>query len=149
MNLLRLSTTMSCRSRMPAVDRSSSFVMWSFYYTPIISRRHLLLNTVSCQLSCTFTSVDGRWDDNWCVQAHLCVFTDIFDLHTGRRRLCTDEAFPIRVYMSYSASSSLDMLLPRCWKCSTNSMSLCSTLSDRACVFPTATAFVFLHWPVA
>jgi len=28
MNLLRLSATMSCRSPMPALDRSSSFVMW-------------------------------------------------------------------------------------------------------------------------
>ena len=47
MNLLRLSATMSCRSPMSALDRSSSFVMWSFHDTPIMSRSHLLLNTLS------------------------------------------------------------------------------------------------------
>ena len=47
MNLLRLSATMSSRSAVPALVRSTSFVTWSFQDTPIMSRRHLLLNTLS------------------------------------------------------------------------------------------------------
>ena len=47
MNLLRLVATMSCRSPTPALSRSSSFVIWSLHDTPIMSRRHLLLNTLS------------------------------------------------------------------------------------------------------
>ena len=47
MNLLRLVATVSCRSPMPAFCRSYSFVIWSFRDTPSMSRRHLLLNTLS------------------------------------------------------------------------------------------------------
>ena len=100
MNLLRLSTTMSCRSRMPAVDRSSSFVMWSFYYTPIISRRHLLLNTMSILfvLSVVLLHVSLEWmADGMTIDVYRCIFVFLLifcDLHTGRRHLYTDETSP-------------------------------------------------------
>jgi len=47
MNLLRLVATVSCRSLTPALCRSSSFIIWPFHDTPSMSRRHLLLNTLS------------------------------------------------------------------------------------------------------
>ena len=78
MNLLRLSATMSCRSPTPALDRSSAFVMWPFRDTPIMSRRHLLLNTLSC-LSCQLSSTFRwhRWQMGWqlmYIGASLCFY---------------------------------------------------------------------------
>jgi len=102
-------TTVSCRSPTPVLSRGSSFVTWSFddmqfHDIPIMSCRHLLLNTFSIlfvlSVAPCFAGIDGSWDDNWCVEVHLCILLIFFQLHTGRRCLCTEEAFPIRMNMS-------------------------------------------------
>jgi len=58
--------TMSCRSPMPALDRSSSFVTWSFHDTPIVSSSVEHIEHPVCLVSCPprFTGIDGRQDDH-------------------------------------------------------------------------------------
>jgi len=90
MNLFCLFATVSCKSRKPAL------LCLSFHDTPIMSRRHLLLNTLSIMfvLSVVLHVADGVIDVSRLIGVF---FSYIFYLHTGRRHLSTEEAFPIRV----------------------------------------------------
>jgi len=66
-----------------------------------------------------------------------------FYLHSGRRRLCSEEAFPIRVYIYHSLQYHLLICYYQGTESAPQTLSLCSTLKDKVCVFQTASVLVF------
>ena len=154
MNLLRLSATMSCRSPMPGLD-SSSFVMWSFHDTPIMSRRHLLLNTLSILFVLSAVlhvslaqMADGMTTD---VYRRIFVFLLIFLTATLGEEVCALMKLSLFVCICHGRHHRLLICCCQGTESAPQTlMSLCLILRDRACVFPTTIAFVFsalIHSP--
>jgi len=102
MNLLRLSATMSCRFIISVLCSRSAFVTWSFQLIPSIFLRHLLLKTSNMRP--VFSPLSSKsLQHGITTNVYRCSFVFLLillDLHMGRRRRNTDDAFPIRVHIS-------------------------------------------------
>jgi len=69
--------TMSCRSPMPAVDRSSSVVTWSFHDTPIMSSSVEHTEHPVCLVSYNYASVRTMLQQNLHVLNRWCRLTQV------------------------------------------------------------------------